>query len=110
MKKKHIEIDLFNIYYKMASNGFVIGRDMLTDDNGLDVLLNVYPAKLKEFRDMLDKMYHDFKDVKFVIDPTMTVGDYKRLDGTHKEIRARAAFIRELMRKIEKVYDNIERV
>lgn len=110
LKNKRIEMYLFNIYYKMTSSGFVIGQDMLTDDNGLDVLLNVYPAKLQEFRNMLDKMYHDFKGVKFRIDPAMTIGDYKRLDGTHKEIRARAAVIRELMMKIEKVYDDIERV
>ena len=101
---------LFNIYYKMASNGFMIGQDMLTNDNGLDILLNVYPAQLREFRNILDKMYHDFKGVEFRIDPVMMVGDYKRLDGTHKEIRARAAVIRELMRKIEKIYDDIERV
>lgn len=94
----------------MASNGFMIGQDMLTNDNGLDILLNVYPAQLREFRNILDKMYHDFKGVEFRIDPVMMVGDYKRLDGTHKEIRARAAVIRELMRKIEKIYDDIERV
>lgn len=80
----------------------------LDDYNTLAFLTDTYPEKLREFRSELYTIYQEFKGVEVSLHESASFEEYKRLESAHKEIRARAAAIRELLRKMEQVYDGIK--